>query len=364
MGIAKVKLILDYIKKGIILENITSEEFLEFMKVCSTKEEFHDVIAEHIDIIINFCVTNYNLEDYMSLLFLREIPEAKDEINALFQNSINRVLSKKTLMFLMKEYKLLKMDRIEIESLFTNMLIEIKNMPSEESTVLLFDLCKFINVPGKLYVEYPIVATMIKSYLNYDINMITAEMFHGSSIIGYLMKAHNEDLVRPYIEKLLQGEEINSRNMPMIGGGGSSLVYKIGDLVLKLGENRNCRRVFINHRILQSYIRDLISKNDQDLFYVEVMRYIKTGDVTKEELEELKADLYRQFIIWDDAKLANCGVLPEEYTNDLYYEDEEHDMLATVIDNPGDREAFSRRKRRVVVLDNDNMHIDFTRCNK
>jgi len=48
----------------------------------------------------------------------------------------------------------------------------------------------------------------------------------------------------------------------------------------------------------------------------------------------------------------------------MYFNGNEHDMLATVIDNPGDREAFSRRKRRVVVLDNDNMHIDFTRCNK
>jgi len=364
MGIGKVKLILDYLKRGEILQNVDSEEFLEFMKVCSTKPEFHDVIAEHSDIIIDYCVTNYNLEDYMSLLYLREIEEAKEQVNDLFQKTINRILSKKSLMFLMKSYKLLKNGKIEIEDLFNHMLYEIRIMPSKEATMVLFDLCKFINVPPKLYKEYPIVATMIKSYLNYDLDMISADMFHGSTIIGYLLKGHNEDLVKPYIEKLLQGEEINSHNMPMIGGGGSSLVYKIGDLVLKLGETRNCRRVFINHRILESYIRDLISKNDQDLFYIEVMRYIKTGDVTEEELEELKRDLYRQFIIWDDDKLANCGVLPDNYTNDMYFNGNEHDMLATVIDNPGDREAFSRRKRRVVVLDNDNMHIDFTRCNK
>lgn len=359
-----VKLIMGFINADKKICKISSEEFLEAMKTCYEKPELHNILVQNKQTIINYCVSDFNLEDYMSLLFLRECPELTVEINELFRNSINRVVNKKTLLLLQKTYKLLKSNKIEVEEIFNNLLYEIKQMDSKQSTVMLFDLCKFPNVPERLYRSYPIVTTMIQAYLQFDVDVITSDMFNGSTIIGYLLKGHNEDLVRPYIENLLQGEEINYHNMPMIGGGGSSLVYKIHDLVLKLGETRNCRRVYINHRILQSRIRDLISKNDQDLFYVEVMDYIHTGDVTPEELEELKLDLYRQFIMWDDAKLANCGVLPEGYKNDLYYKDKEHGMIATVIDNPGDREAFSRRKRRVVVLDNDNMSIDFMRCNK
>jgi len=128
-------------------------------------------------------------------------------------------------------------------------------------------------------------------------------------------------------------------------------------MVIKLGEERNNRKVYINHRILASFIRKLEKdSNDNNLFYVEVMKYALTGDVTPEERDELLKDLRDQGLIWDDYKLENCGVLVDGDEN--YYDREiDYSEYAGHIDNPERRLEFNKRKRRVVVIDND--HISF-----
>jgi len=364
MSEERFKSILESIQVGEIKDNVTSEELLKTIKIYSENPEFEKYFAQNKKIIISHCTSNYNLEDCLSLMFLREIDAFSIEIKNLFQNTINSIFSKATLMFLFKVYRLVKNDELQIDNIFDYIINELTHMDSKKSTIILFDLCLFINFRERLNRDYPIITNMIMSYFNYDMNIIGADIFAGSTIIGFLLKDHNEDMVKPYIEKLLDGKELSTDTMKMIGGGGSSLVYKINDLVLKLGETRNTRRVFINHRILQSLVRDLLTKNDEDLLWVEVMNYAYVGDVTKEERDELKSDLYRQGIIWEDDKLENCGVLQDDDTNDLYYGEVKPKMMATIIDNAADREAFSRRRRRVVVIDNDNTRADFTKIGK
>jgi nickel-dependent lactate racemase len=163
--------------------------------------------------------------------------------------------------------------------------------------------------------------------------------------------------VAKYLRDLLQEKQISTRNIRMVGGGGSCLVFKINDMVIKLGEERNDRRVYINHRILASLVRKLEQdKEGNDLFYVEIMKYAITGDVTKEERDELRKDLYDMGLVWTDDKLANCGVLMDD--DDNYYDREiDYSEFAGHVDCPIKREEFAKRKRRVVVIDND--HIRF-----
>ena len=102
----------------------------------------------------------------------------------------------------------------------------------------------------------------------------------------------------------------------MIGGGGSSLLYKIGNDVLKIGETRNSRKIYINHRILASQIRKLLyDNNDNPLFYIEQMKCVRTDGITQKDVDELRQDLYEQGLIWDDAKIANCGILDPDDEN-------------------------------------------------
>lgn len=364
MSEERLKSVLESIKKGEIKDSVTSVELLKTIKLYSENPEYEKYFVASKDKLISYCTSNYDLEDYLSLLFLREIDAFSLEIKDLFQDTINGIFSKKTLIFIFSIYKLIKSNKLEIDNIYEYIIETLKNMESKKSTILLYDLCIFVNFRERLYLDYPVITTMIVAYFNYNMHLTGSEMFAGSTIIGYLLKDHNENLVRPYVDNLLKGDELNPMNMKLIGGGGSCLVYKINELVLKLGESRGNRNIFVNHRILQSYIRDILTKNDEDLMYVEVMNYAITGDVTKEERDELKADLYRQGIVWTDEKLENCGVLQDDDTNDLYYGDLKPKMLATLVNNPQDREAFARRRRRVVVIDNDYMHMDFVKFGK
>ena len=90
-----------------------------------------------------------------------------------------------------------------------------------------------------------------------------------------MLKKDNQLLAYEYIKLLLDKYKLELDNIEYIGGGGSNLVYKIGDSVIKLGETRSDRKIYVNHRILASQVRKLLkSKNGKDLFYVEIMRYI------------------------------------------------------------------------------------------
>lgn len=356
MGEEKYKYILKVIDDGEYLNNISSTEFLETIKLYSNNPEYRDLFIRNKKKIISYCANNFNLEDCLSLMFLKKIDDFSFEIKDLFKNTINSIFSKQTLIFLNRVFRLVEGGNLEIENIFDYIINELKNENSKKSSVILFDLCIFINFRNKLKEIHPLIVTIIMSYIAFDVDVVGAEMFGGSSIIGCLLKDNNEKLVMPYVLDLLEGKELDKLNVKMIGGGGSSLVFLINKLVLKLGETRNDRRIFVNHRILESKIRDLITKNDRDLFYIEVMNYAKTGDVTKIERDELRADLFRQGLIWEDDKLENCGVLQDDDTNDSYYRDmdlKSNGTIISVVDNPYDREQFLKRPRRVVVIDND-----------
>jgi hypothetical protein len=208
-----------------------------------------------------------------------------------------------------------------------------------------------------LNTDYRVLATLVEAYQLYQPDIVSSNIFNGSTIISKLLHKENELIVAKYLRDLLQEKQISTRNIRMVGGGGSCLVFKINDMVIKLGEERNDRRVFINHRILASAIRKLEQDGaGNDLFYVEVMKYVLTGDVTKEERDELRKDLYDQGLVWTDDKLANCGVLLDG--DDNYYDREiDYSEYVAHIDVPWKREEFAKRKRRVVVIDND--HIRF-----
>lgn len=139
----------------------------------------------------------------------------------------------------------------------------------------------------------------------------------------------------------------------MIGGGCTNLVYKIGDEVIKLGETRHNRTIYINHRILASSYRKLeLNEKGEELFYVEIMNYAIVGDTTPEERDELRHDLYNQGLIWYDDKIENCGLLVDGDEN-ICTLPVDYIEVAGRIDNPYDREQFMQRERKVVVIDND-----------
>lgn len=313
--------------------------------------------------LISLCTINFNIYDYFSLRYLNKISSFQEEVAKLLDDTVKSIFSNCTQIFLNRMFLKIRNNTLSIDDVFQYIIDECEELPTEKSSIILLELSIFNDFSKKLYQRNPIAATMIKAYMRYDNNIIGKNMFKGSSIIGKLVNNGNEKFVSPYVSELLGGEKINNNNFKMVGGGGSSLVFEVNNQILKLGETRNKKKVFFNYRILQSKIRDLISKNEIPLFFIEVMNPAIVGDVTPEERDELVADLKKQGIIWEDAKLENCGVLQDWDMNDsVKYEDIDHSLYIANIENPYYKSEFDKRKRRVVVIDNDDMRLNTNYC--
>lgn len=341
-----------------ILEKIDAYDLLVLIKD-SVLDERKIKVLENFDIILNRCCINYNMFNYFTILVMKFANVEKEKCNYQLNCTVNRIFNNSTLLFLHKIFKRITMNKYkDKEQVFLNIIDELKNYSTDKSSMILFDLYLFPDFAKMLDASHPVVATIISAYQIFNPDVVSTDIFKGSTIIGKLLLGDNEKIAETYMRKLLEGRNLNCYNVKMIGGGGSSLVFKIKDIVLKLGEERHCRRIYINHRILASIIRKLeLDENGKELFYVEIMKYAKVGDVTEDERDELKKDLYDQGLIWDDDKLENCGVLMDNDDN-VCNLPVDYIEVAGNINNPYRREAFMRRKRKVVVIDNDNIRFN------
>ena len=334
------------------MNNFSSYELYKYVSLnIKTNKQ---TIEKLSDEILSKCISEYNLFDFLTILTMKFHDVDKAKCDIILENSLKKVFNKNTILCLLKLYKKISLkEDISYNEVFNVLIDDVLKNDSEKISIIIFDLTIFNDFNEILTKLHPLVAFMIESYKLFDPNVVSSKIFLGSSIIGKLLDGDNEKIAEKYVKKILHDNQISRHNFKMIGGGGSSLVFKVGDLVLKLGETRHNRKVYINHRILASLVRKLeLSEDLKELFYVEIMRYALVGDVTKEERDELKKDLYDQGLIWYDDKLENCGVLQDDDLNESPMS-VDYVEIAGRIDNPDRREQFMKRKRRVVVIDND-----------
>lgn len=351
-----IKVLLE--KDETYIETLSSEELFQIIIVFSIDEDIRPLILKHIDKILSRCRTDYDMFNCFTIICLKIFKIERDKAQNALEATINKTFGSESILYLLKLIRMMKKNGVICkEELFKIIIKDLNEMPTDKSSKILFDMYIFPDFKLLMNLQFRITSTLIEAYQLYDPNIMSSQIINGSTIIGKLIKGNNEQIVAKYLRELLQEKQISTRNIQMVGGGGSCLVFKIGDKVIKLGEERNDRKIFINHRILASLVRKLeVDEKGKELFYVEIMKYAIVGDVTKEERDELKQDLYDQGLIWEDSKLANCGVLVDG--DDNYYDREiDYSEIVANIDNPVRREEFMKRKRRVVVVDND--HIKF-----
>lgn len=345
-----------------IYKNIDSYTLYYIINIAMKNTQYMDVLIKNSNEITNKLCCNFNLYDCLSFLLLRKNSIFKDKMASIYNESINKVFANETIFLLIKinsyiSNQIANQGTFEESSIYNYIFNTLNTYDNQKSSKILYNLFLLLDFKKVLEKRYSIVSLMIDKYQKFDPDAVCSNLFLGSSIIGCLIKNNNQYLAQQYFDLLKQDKKCNDKHIKMIGGGSTSLVYKIGDSVLKLGETRNSKKIYIDFRILASQIRKLIVENGEELFYVEVMKYIKTGNVTKEECEELKNDLLSRGIIWEDAKPENCGILDN---NDL----NECNLLVDYInvagktDAPEAKRQFMKRKRKVVVLDNDNMRMN------
>lgn len=340
------------------IESLSSEEIFQILITFRYDEEIRPLIEANADKILKRCSIDYDMFNCFTIMTMKASKINVEHAEECLEKTIKTFFGKDSIIYLMKLIvRMQKKGVLSKEELFKLIIEDLKDMPTDKSSKILFDLYIFPDFNLLLNTHYRVVATLIEAYQLYEPEIISSNIFNGSTIISKLLYKENEAIVAKYLRDLLQEKQISTRNIKMVGGGGSCLVFKINEMVIKLGEERNNRKVYINHRILASALRKLeYDSNGNELFYVEIMKYVMTGDVTREELLELRSDLYSQGLIWTDDKLANCGVLAADDEN--YYDVPiDYSEYAGHINNPIRREEFLKRKRKIVVIDND--HITF-----
>lgn len=343
-----------------VIQKMDSYELYRIILIAESKEEYLHFFENNRGIILNKICEEFSFFDSLSLIHMIKYESCRSEASQILNNSIKSIFSKQTLVFIKKIDKAIDEYKLgEKQAIYNYMFSELEKLSSDKASIILYNLNLFKDFNYELKKRLGVVEILISAYQKYDTNVLANNLYKGSSIIGCLSKNNNQYLVLDYIQDLLKKYNLNTEDIECIGGGSTSLVFKIGKSVLKLGEKRNNRKIYVNHRILASQCRKLIMNEDNTLplFYVEIMKYINNSGITQEECDELQEDLLRQGLIWEDAKTENCGTLDEGDDNKSYLP-VDYVEVAGIVDNPIDREQFMKRKRKVVVLDNDNITRD------
>ena len=115
-------------------------------------------------------------------------------------------------------------------------------------------------------------------------------------------------VLQKIIQELIENEGVRPSQIELIGSGGYSTVYGIGDKVLKIGNVSQQYAIKKNHpRLLQPLIRrtDIIENK-----YVEVSEKCDMSqEIEYEELYKIYEELRDVGLIWTDAKTSNVGIL-------------------------------------------------------
>lgn len=335
-----------------VIKKLDSFDLYQIILLSFKDEEFNEFLNVNKKYVLEAITTDFTFFDGLSLLLLLKKDNCKDEARKIFEQSMKQVFNSKTIMFMSKiNEESLENNCYNKQYIISHVFSELASFDSLKSSIIIYNLNNFNDFRTELKIRYSVIEQLLSAYQKFDLEVMSNNSFKGSTILGFLLKEDNQYLVKDYIDNLLK-ECAFAPKVECIGAGSTCLVYKIGNKVIKLGEDRNSRKIYVNHRILASQVRKLLKKGDKPLFYVEIMNYLKDTNVTKEECEELRLDLLRQGLIWEDAKPENCGLLNDGDPN-FSYLPVDYEEVVQIVDNPIAREEFMKQKRKVVVLDND-----------
>ena len=118
------------------------------------------------------------------------------------------------------------------------------------------------------------------------------------------------DTMVQLLDELMESEDCRFSDVKMIGAGGYSNVYAIGDKILKIGEPRATYNVPNHKRIAQPFYRgNFENENGEPFACIEISEAVRVTDDLGGKAYEIYKELRDCGIIWADPKSANLGVL-------------------------------------------------------
>lgn len=167
------------------------------------------------------------------------------------------------------------------------------------------------------------------------------------------------------LDELLKKENVRMLDIKLIGLGGYSRTYQIGEEVLKIGDLRATHKIPNHRRILQPLIRMNLKdekNNNKQFACVEVANRVDElteEEQSKEKLYQIYKELRDDGIIWTDAKFQNVGKLRSKNVATLDGEEITSDSEATGLQGNINEKVLESGEW--VVIDTDYIYDENTR---
>lgn len=142
----------------------------------------------------------------------------------------------------------------------------------------------------------------IHSYIVCKMTGIKPEFLNSTTLLALTM----------IVDEVAKNENVDISDLEHVTKGTLTDIYKLGNKVIKFGENRLTYKIPYHRRILQPLIRRKVLHRSKNL-YIEISEYIQPDNtITDEDAYLIYKELRDDGIIWIDAKKENIGRLEKE----------------------------------------------------
>lgn len=154
------------------------------------------------------------------------------------------------------------------------------------------------------------------------------------------------------IEELEHTEQTDLSEIQAKGGGSYSVVYQLGDKILKFGKERETPQIINHRRILQPLIRKQIIKNP--MLFMEIAENVQRDiSITQEDIYLIYKEMRKDGIVWCDPKVGNVGRLLKKNLPYLGKQEIYVDPETVGLKENGNKDQEPLEAGELVVIDTD-----------
>ena len=155
------------------------------------------------------------------------------------------------------------------------------------------------------------------------------------------------------IDDIAKNEQVDLGEIKYLGEGSFSLVYGIGNKVIKLGSSRSTDTFHNNPYIIKPLLRKKLTINDNHNIWIEVTEKVDTKTkVSENQLYQLYKKIRNSDLIWRDVRYRNVGVLLKD--NIIHWR-QELPITDEVLGLDKYVESEELKKGEIVICDNDHI---------
>ena len=114
-----------------------------------------------------------------------------------------------------------------------------------------------------------------------------------------------------------------AENIEFIGCGRTSLVFKIGNIVLKIGKEKSDYRKSRDYKfdcVIPVLYKEFFKVEDREFYVIEISPLVNTNNISEEEVYYAYRNLRKLGYIWNDPAMDNVGKVINDFTyGDINY---------------------------------------------